>query len=154
MKKIIRLTENDLHNIVKESVKKVLTELDWKTYRSAAAKTTDHNRKIAFNKKAAQEFNNKYGYTSNNGDTFDAEGCSWNAYPRVGEKDGNENSYSYPDTNYGGYKTNDVNMAQKIAQGTQDYQNNLKGNTTYQKGVGYVDNENAKKYNWQDYYSK
>lgn len=30
-KNIIRLTENDIHNIVKESVNKVLTELDWKT---------------------------------------------------------------------------------------------------------------------------
>lgn len=30
-KNLIRLTENDLHNIVKESVNKVLTELDWKT---------------------------------------------------------------------------------------------------------------------------
>ncbi len=31
-KQLIRLTENDLHRIVKESVNKVLTELDWKTY--------------------------------------------------------------------------------------------------------------------------
>lgn len=31
-KKLIRLTESDLHRIVKESVNKVLTELDWKTY--------------------------------------------------------------------------------------------------------------------------
>lgn len=30
-KNLIRLTENDIHNIVKESVNKVLTELDWKT---------------------------------------------------------------------------------------------------------------------------
>ena len=31
-KKLIRLTEGDLHKIVKESVNKVLTELDWTTY--------------------------------------------------------------------------------------------------------------------------
>ena len=31
-KKLIRLTESDLHRIVKESVNKVLTELDWTTY--------------------------------------------------------------------------------------------------------------------------
>lgn len=36
MKKLIRLTEGDLHHIVNESVKKVLTELDWKTYMNAA----------------------------------------------------------------------------------------------------------------------
>ncbi len=34
-KKLIRLTESDLHRIVKESVNKVLTELDWKTYANA-----------------------------------------------------------------------------------------------------------------------
>ena len=38
-KRLIRLTESDLHNIVKESVNKVLTELDWKTYMNAADKS-------------------------------------------------------------------------------------------------------------------
>lgn len=37
-KKLIRLTEGDLHRIVKESVNKVLTELDWKTYANAEKK--------------------------------------------------------------------------------------------------------------------
>ena len=37
-KKIIRLTESDLHNIVKESVNKILTELDWKTLANAEKK--------------------------------------------------------------------------------------------------------------------
>ena len=30
-KKLIRLTESDLHKVIKESVNKVLTELDWRT---------------------------------------------------------------------------------------------------------------------------
>ena len=37
-KNIIRLTESDLHRIVKESVNKVLTEMDWKTYMNASRK--------------------------------------------------------------------------------------------------------------------
>jgi len=37
-KKLIRLTESDLHRIVKESVNQVLTELDWRTYYSARDK--------------------------------------------------------------------------------------------------------------------
>jgi DNA mismatch repair ATPase MutL len=41
-KKLIRLTEQDLHNIVKESVNKILTELDWKTYANAAKKRYDN----------------------------------------------------------------------------------------------------------------
>lgn len=40
-KKIIRLTESDLHRIVKESVNQVLTEMDWKTYMNAARKWAD-----------------------------------------------------------------------------------------------------------------
>ena len=38
MKKIIRLTESDLHNIVKESVNRALNEMDWKTYMNASKK--------------------------------------------------------------------------------------------------------------------
>ena len=37
-KKLIRLTEGDLHRIVKESVNQILTELDHRTYASAAQK--------------------------------------------------------------------------------------------------------------------
>lgn len=36
MKKITRLTESQLHNVIKESVRQVLSELDWKTYDSNA----------------------------------------------------------------------------------------------------------------------
>ena len=38
MKQKIRLTEGDLHRIVKESVNRVLAEMDWKTYANAAKK--------------------------------------------------------------------------------------------------------------------
>ena len=37
-KQIVKITESDLHKIVKESVNKVLTELDWRTYANAAKK--------------------------------------------------------------------------------------------------------------------
>ena len=37
-KQVIKITESDLHKIVKESVNKVLTELDWRTYANAAKK--------------------------------------------------------------------------------------------------------------------
>lgn len=45
MKKVVRLTEQDLHRIVKESVKRMLmTELDWKTYANAAKKRLQQYR--------------------------------------------------------------------------------------------------------------
>ena len=37
-KQVIRLTEGDLHRIIKESVDNILSELDWKTYANAAKK--------------------------------------------------------------------------------------------------------------------
>jgi hypothetical protein len=40
-KQIIRLTESDLHQMVKESVNKILTELDWKTYANAEKKARE-----------------------------------------------------------------------------------------------------------------
>lgn len=42
MKKLIRLTEGDLHRIVENSVRKTLNELDWKTYRNAAIKSREN----------------------------------------------------------------------------------------------------------------
>lgn len=44
MKQVIRLTESDLHRVIKESVNKILNELDWRTYDSAAQKSREkHN---------------------------------------------------------------------------------------------------------------
>jgi hypothetical protein len=40
-KQVIRLTEGDLHKIIEESVEKILTELDWRTYDQAADKAFD-----------------------------------------------------------------------------------------------------------------
>jgi len=42
MKRKIRLTENQLHNVITESVKQVLSELDWKTYTNAYLKAKDY----------------------------------------------------------------------------------------------------------------
>lgn len=38
MKKTIRLTESELHNVIKESVSNILSELDWKSYANASKK--------------------------------------------------------------------------------------------------------------------
>jgi hypothetical protein len=84
-RKLIRLTESDLHRIVKESVNQILTELDWKTYQNAAKKAHlkalddyggsigggeyDHDkyndylsRSRRFRKAAEDAFNKEHGY--------------------------------------------------------------------------------------------
>lgn len=41
MKKIVRLTEGDLHNIIRKSVNNIIQELDWRTYANAANKSVE-----------------------------------------------------------------------------------------------------------------
>ena len=69
MKRKVRLTESDLHRIIKESVKNVLNELDWRTYQSAAQKAGtngDFNREAKFRRAASNSFNRQNGYGINN----------------------------------------------------------------------------------------
>ena len=64
-KKIVKITENDLHNMIREAVNQVmLSELDWKTYMSAAEKDKDPRRAIRLKNHAVDTFNKKFGYES------------------------------------------------------------------------------------------
>ncbi len=63
MKKIVRLTESDLHRIIKESVNNIITELDWKTYANAANKRQAQGNWQSADRLRDQmvnSFNNKY----------------------------------------------------------------------------------------------
>ena len=62
-KQVIKLTENDLHRIIKESVNNVLTELDWKTYANAAERRRHQNKlnkSDALAVQATKAFKDKY----------------------------------------------------------------------------------------------
>lgn len=61
MKKI-RLTEEDLHKVIVESVKNILSELDWRTYQSASEKDTNPRRASRFRDAATNSFNRQNGY--------------------------------------------------------------------------------------------
>ena len=59
MKQIIRLTEGDLHRIIRKSVNEALiNELDWRTYQSAYDKSGDYR----FRQAANNAFNRQNGY--------------------------------------------------------------------------------------------
>ena len=71
-RKIIRLTESDLNSVIAESAKKVLSELDWRTYANAAKKNDEWrkknphranqwNRSEGFRDAATDAFNKKHG---------------------------------------------------------------------------------------------
>lgn len=55
MSKVIRLTESDLHNMIKEAI----NELDWRTYASAAKKD-NRGRSKDFKDAAVNSFEKKY----------------------------------------------------------------------------------------------
>lgn len=73
----IRLSESQLHNVIKESVKQVLSELNWKTYQNAAKKShlkaldnddmsdneyhNELDRSRRFRQAAEDAFNRDYG---------------------------------------------------------------------------------------------
>ena len=63
MKKIIRLTESDLHSLISEAVKTALNELDPRTYASAATKAINKRdpRGSKFYRKAIDSWNDEYG---------------------------------------------------------------------------------------------
>lgn len=93
----IRLTESQLHNVIKESVKQVLSELDWKTYANAGKKagkggdistqremnpegtpsqwfkdaSNARSRADKFYDKARKQFDTDYGYS--NGSLYDKD---------------------------------------------------------------------------------
>jgi hypothetical protein len=61
-KKLIRLTESDLHKIVKESVKKILAEADPRSWDAVARRydQTDPQKAEYARQRAAQQWNNKF----------------------------------------------------------------------------------------------
>ena len=102
MKKVIRLTESDLHRIIKESVNNILTELDWKTYANAAKSRQEQGNDKSSDKLqqyAQQQFNKKHGLNdkgqmfNNNGDDIKFQvGLNQGT---VNGREGDENKSSY-----------------------------------------------------------
>ena len=68
MKKIVRLTENDLHKIVKESTKRIISEISWLKSDSAAGKSEylDNSDEILKSIKEIREYLENYVYNDDN----------------------------------------------------------------------------------------
>ena len=65
--KQIKLNETELRQVVAESVQRVLSELDWKTYQNAANKANKRmdKRFSKFMSASDKAFNDEYGYNPN-----------------------------------------------------------------------------------------
>ena len=87
-KQVLRLTENELKSLVRESARKILSELDWQTYASAAQKNDEWRKNNAHR---ANQWNRSMDFRSAARDAFD-------------KKHGLEHQYDEPNSYYGGEK--------------------------------------------------
>jgi hypothetical protein len=99
-KKTIKLTESDLHKIIKESVNNILTELDWKTYINAARKR----------KEQANEFRKKYWKGRNSHDNMSdkLESHAQKMFQKQYGKNGSDHNYEGESPSYMGRNTIDM----------------------------------------------
>ena len=110
-RQVIRLTEGDLHRIIENSVKKVINELDWKTYANAAEKDLARGhgteRAFKFNKAAEDTFNDKYnpnGYNKNK-----INDIEFKNYPHLNDIGGTLRVRTYATTDDNGRYDSDSN---------------------------------------------
>lgn len=164
-KKLIRLTEGDLHRIIKESVNNILSEMDWKTYMNAAkARQEQGNYKSSdkLMKHAQQQFNKKHGL-NDYGQMFGKEGHDMrfqlglnNGTVKGCEGNDNKSSYeTYIADNGGwamnrikggyewtsGYSGNSMQYYNQLGKASGDMQRYYSdyGKTPYFKGKGWMD---------------
>lgn len=106
MKRKIRLTESQLHSMISESVKQVLSELDWKTYDSAmrkSAKRGEWNRAGKFGDASVQAFNRDFGSNESPYDyNYSRANVPFRTKYKGEDKDGNE-IWDGTQSNYGFY---------------------------------------------------
>ena len=88
-KTIFRLTESELRGFIGESVKKILSELDWRTYASAAQKNDEWRKEHPEHR--ANQWNRSYYFRNAARDSFD-------------KKHGLEHQFDEPNSRYGGDK--------------------------------------------------
>lgn len=164
-KNIVKLTESELKQIITESVKKIISELDWKTYQNAAKKDYNPKRAREFAQAARDTFNKDYEYSDDNGNyvgmnksglydkdntlsinsSYDKPSKYGNNNVRFSSKSANgddkDNWYSMKyDNTYGHVEkptTTDKRHARKIQKAYDEFENYRNGNAKYNKGEGW-----------------
>lgn len=109
-KNIVKLTESELKQIITESVKKVISELDWKTYMNAARKRKEQadNFRNDLNKMFPNSLvsSQRNGY---DGMSDNLEKYAQKTFQKQHGKDGNSHQYDNELTSYmGGRPYNDT----------------------------------------------
>lgn len=132
-KQVIRLTEGDLHRIIKESINNVLTELNWKTYASAAKKARELGRdsRWDFDRATERALKGEYGEdvgVATDNDTYQRF-RGYSNYPNIKDAwiplEGHEDFGAYSD-----FPTN-----KEMGKDISDY---VHGRSEYIKGKGWA----------------
>lgn len=150
MKKIVRLTEGDLHRIIKESVNNIITELDWKTKMNyvkgrlrqgdEAYRQGDENGYRKYIRKAeygAHDANDELEKKYNGRPFRDEKGDKFRAYVDLGN--GNVNTY-FKGKNNVDYKSKNGNTPSAFIRG--DFTTGLLHNNANNLLDNYEDNKN------------
>lgn len=164
----IRLTESKLKQIVEESVKNVLTELDWKTYANAARKDKNPKRKKEFQSQSAKKFNDEYQFANDGvtsmGDDMNLEhsyvdGIIHNHFSTPLDATYEEHPTNWYEKNNNGssghaYVKRPFTNSKKHARAMQKSQDAFNayrtGKSKYVPGEGWND-DNFEKTDWHDY---
>lgn len=143
----IRLTESKLKQIVEESVKNILTELDWKTYANAAKKRAQQkaNPNIVrqLDTAANKALRQKYQITGNTHfpyapeiETKDDEQIG--RYPQLGYQSDFRDTYVNPfDDSENGWEMTSYENSPKHKERHQDMHKYFTNQSKYTKGKGW-----------------
>ena len=155
----IKLTESQLHNVIKESVKQVLSELDWKTYANAAKKReAQGNWQSADNLRdqMVHSFNDKYGesdyeYDYNNGSPIKKSATFQMDNGAMGPKGGLKFDSEITQTGRGGFKVPQyINRRYRSGLEGYDDEDYPQGQWYYQQGMTDADKKAKQQPSWSN----
>ena len=147
-KNTIRLTESELKRVITESVKNIISELDWKTYANAHKKAIDnrdYKRADRFQDAAVDKYNDEYGFNDNEGDFCmidsqhaDGLGCEWVHYPNGDRKLFHDGYHEFDEfSSPAKLKQRKRNLPQRVKKAEKEFANYSRGNYTYSKSKGW-----------------
>lgn len=147
-KNTIRLTESELKNIINDSIKNIISELDYKTYINAykkAEKNGDARAKKFFDA-ASDEFNKQYGFDDEEGifymDDFEhsdgEHSATWWHFPNGNRQYSPDNVHDFDKLSRPAkLRQKRKDLPQRVKQGEREYANYIKGNYEYTKDKGW-----------------
>ena len=123
-KKVVRLTESQLHNIIAESVSQILMELDPRTYASAADKAKErgnNERSDKFRSAAANTFEKDFG-----NDKYSMDSANYGVKSSSHDRHGIETEEYYDPSIDQVYRKETMYPTDKVYKNPREFDSNMK----------------------------